>query len=117
MFGAYFVSHRTEVGDVKSFALLNPWVLLLLAIVVPIWLLLRRQARLQDAARRLLNSDSDLSPKAYTVRLAKILAALLFIVLGLSRPAHSPTPRAISQGGRDIIFCPRRLEKHVGRRC
>ena len=88
----------------KSFALLNPWVLLLLAIVLPICLLLRRQARLQEAARRLLNSDSDDSPKAYTTRRAKIMAALIFIVLGLSRPAHSPTPRAISQGGRDIIF-------------
>ena len=98
----------------KSFALLNPWVLLLLVIVLPVWFVMRRQARLQEAARRLLNSDSDLSPKVYTVRLAKILAALVFIVLGLSRPAHSPTPRAISQGGRDIIFCPRCIEKYVG---
>jgi len=87
--------------------LLNPLALLLLFILFPVWLLMRREQYRRNLARKQLGGAASTPRSAWEsgrTWFMRVLLAITFIVIGLSRPAHSPMPQAIRKGGRDIIF-------------
>lgn len=84
----------------SEFTLLSPAALFLLLLLIPVQRYLRAAQRSRSQVQEKLGGAAAPSPH----RLWPTLLALALVIIGLARPGFSPTPRGISQGGRDLIF-------------
>ena len=65
----------------------------------------RRAALARFAANPLLQQlNNQLHPGKRLWKQALVLAAVAFVILGLSRPAWNPQPQIVNREGRDVVF-------------
>lgn len=86
----------------NQFVLQWPWMLAFLLLAFPLAWLFRRARRKRAALIASLNGESAKERSRGRDRLR--LAALCFLVVGLSRPGFDPERRSLSQSGRDVLF-------------
>lgn len=83
----------------NNFTLLSPSALLLLILLIPI------RFSLRAATRSRLQIQAQLGgPAPQTCSHWRTLLALILLICGLARPGYNPSPRGVSQGGRDLVF-------------
>jgi Ca-activated chloride channel homolog len=85
--------------------LLLLWTAVLLAAAYLFAVHRRRQTRQRFAEAGLLEKlNPGANPARRFWKAAAVLAATVFIVLALSRPAWNPKPRTVKRQGRDVVF-------------